>query len=381
VFFARLAIAPARRKPLESTPMTSSLKIGLVGYGFAGATFHAPIIEHCGTPADAPNEPYARLAAIATSHPDKALADYPQAKAVRDLDALLALNEIECIVVATPNDTHFDIAAKALKSGKHVVVDKPVTLRAADAVTLAQLAREHGAVFAPFHNRRWDGDFLTVRALLASGELGRIVHFEAHFDRFRPQVRPRWREQASRGGGLLLDLGPHLIDQALVLFGAPKTVYATVKTHRDHATAPDYVHLLLGYADKEVVLHASALAALEPPRFAIHGTQGSYIKATLDTQEDQLKAGLRPGDASFGGTNAPGQLCVAAEDGTGETQKVWPTLDGAYVDFYRALAAAIRHGEPFPITPQDAVDVMTIIELAEQSAREGRRLPFMRNVA
>lgn len=356
--------------------MSTSLKIGLMGYGFAGATFHAPVIEHAGIPAHRPDEPYARVAAIATSQPERARADYPNARAVPDLDALIAQDDIECIVIATPNDTHFDMAAKVLAAGKHVVVDKPVTLNAADAVTLARLAREHHVIFAPFHNRRWDGDFLTVRALLAAGGLGRIVHFESHFDRFRPQVRQRWREETSRGGGLLFDLGPHLIDQALVLFGTPESVYATVKTHRDNATAPDYVHLLLSYPDKEVVLHASALSAWQPPRFAIHGTLGSYVKNGLDTQEDQLKAGLRPGEAGFGTENAPGIVRVMA--GEHEVQRELPTVNGVYVEFYRALAASIRRGEPFPVTPQDAVDVMTIIELAERSAFAERRQAFSR---
>ena len=356
--------------------MTTSVKIGLMGYGFAGATFHAPVIEHCGAPADRPHDPYGRLAAIATSQPAKALADYPNARAVPDLDALLALDDIECIVIATPNDTHFEMAAKVLRAGKHVVVDKPVTLTAADAVTLARLAREKNLVFAPFHNRRWDGDFLTVRQLIAKGTLGRVAHYESHFDRFRPQVRERWREQASRGGGLLFDLGPHLIDQALTLFGPPETVYATVKVHRDGEGAADYVHLLLGYPDKEAVLHASALSAIEPARFAIHGTLGSYVKYDLDTQEDQLKAGVRPGDLTFGADNRPGTLRVL--EGEHEIERPWPTLAGAYPDFYRALAASIRHREPFPVSPQDAIDVMTIIELAERSASEGRRLAFER---
>jgi predicted dehydrogenase len=357
--------------------MTTSVKIGLMGYGFAGATFHAPVIEHCGAPADRPNEPYVRLAAIATSQPAKALADYPNARAVADLDALLALDDIECIVIATPNDTHFEMAAKALRAGKHAVVDKPVTLTAEQAITLARLAREQGVVFAPFHNRRWDGDFLTVRQLLTKGTLGRVAHFESHFDRFRPQVRERWREQASRGGGLLFDLGPHLIDQALALFGPPQTVFAAVKTHRDGAGATDYVHLLLGYPHMEAVLHASALCAIEPPRFAVHGTLGSYVKYGLDTQEDQLKAGLRPGEPGFGAGNPSGTLRVL--EGEREVERQWPTLAGAYPEFYRALAASIRHREPFPVSPQDAIDVMTIIELAECSAREGRRLSFERN--
>jgi predicted dehydrogenase len=348
--------------------MSSSLKIGLMGYGFAGATFHAPVIAHCGASAV--------LAAIATSQPERARADYPGAAVVADFDALLALDDIECIVIATPNDTHFPLAKQALAAGKHVVVDKPVTLTAHEALELARLARERGLLFAPFHNRRWDGDFMTLRAVIASGELGRIVQFESHFDRFRPQVRQRWREDVTRGGGLLLDLGPHLIDQTLVLFGAPQTVFATVRTSRDNADAPDYVHLLLGYADHEVVLHASALVALSAPRFAIHGTCGSYVKAGLDTQEDQLRAGMRPGDAGFGAGNAPGKLRVLVDER--EVEREMPTLDGAYTAFYRSVAASIRDGVPFPVAAQDAVDVMTIIELAAQSAREGRRLPFER---
>lgn len=359
--------------------MARTLKIGLMGYGYAGATFHAPVIDHCGAPAEAPDAPYARVSAIATSQPERALADYPGAQIVADIDALIASKEVDCVVIATPNDTHFAFAAKVLAAGKHVVVDKPVTLTASEARTLARLAREHGALFAPFHNRRWDGDFMTVRELIESGTLGRVVHFESHFDRFRPLVRQRWREEAGRGGGLLFDLGPHLVDQALALFGLPDSVYATVKQHRDHASAPDYVHLLLGYADKEVVLHASALAAIEPPRFVVHGTRGSYVKAGLDTQEDQLKAGLRPGQAGFGAGNAPGTL--RATEGEQEVERVVPTRDGLYVEFYRAVANAIMRGTPFPVSPQDAVDVMTIIELAHESAREGKRLSFVREPA
>ncbi|WP_027793050.1 oxidoreductase [Paraburkholderia acidipaludis] len=347
--------------------MTSPLKLGLMGYGFAGQTFHAPVIAHC---------PAVELAAIATGQPERARADFPEAAIVPDLDALLALADVECVVIATPNDTHFDLARRTLEHGKHVLVDKPVTLTSAEARKLAALAAERGLVFAPFHNRRWDGDFLTVRALLESGELGRVTHFESHFDRFRPLVRQRWREDASRGGGLLYDLGPHLIDQTLALFGTPETVTAFVRTRRDNATAPDYAHLVLGYAQHEAVLHASALAAFSP-RFVINGTGGSYLKNGLDTQEDQLKAGLRPGQPGFGAGNEAGRLHGQLADGS-ESERSLPTLNGDYTGLYRALAAAIREGVPFPVSPQDAIDVMTVIELAIQSAAEGRTLPFAR---
>ncbi|KWC04856.1 oxidoreductase [Burkholderia ubonensis] len=349
--------------------MSSLLRIGLMGFGFAGATFHAPVIAASGR---------TQVAAIATGQPDRARAAYPDARIVADLDALLALDDIECVVIATPNDTHFPLARQVLDAGRHVVVDKPVTLTSDEALALARLANARSRVFAPFHNRRWDGDFLTVRRIVESGELGRITYVTSHFDRFRPQVRVRWREEAARGGGLLLDLGPHLIDQALALFGLPDTVSATVKTRRDNGSAPDFVHVRLGYPDKDVALHASALSAIEPARFTLHGTRGSYQKFGLDTQEDQLKAGLTPDDVEFGGGNPPGVLRVL--DGDVETERPVPTLDGQYAEFYRALAASIREGAPFPVTPQDAVDVMTIIELAAQSEHEGRRLPFVRKI-
>ncbi|KWB49914.1 oxidoreductase [Burkholderia ubonensis] len=349
--------------------MSSLLRIGLMGFGFAGATFHAPVIAASGR---------TQVAAIATGQPDRARAAYPDARLVADLDALLALDDIECVVIATPNDTHFPLARQVLDAGRHVVVDKPVTLTSDEALALARLANARSRVFAPFHNRRWDGDFLTVRRIVESGELGRITYVTSHFDRFRPQVRVRWREEAARGGGLLLDLGPHLIDQALALFGLPDTVSATVKTRRDNGSAPDFVHVQLGYPDKDVALHASALSAIEPARFTLHGTRGSYQKFGLDTQEDQLKAGLTPDDVEFGGGNPPGVLRVL--DGDVETERPVPTLDGQYAEFYRALAASIREGAPFPVSPQDAVDVMTIIELAAQSEHEGRRLPFVRKI-
>ncbi len=344
--------------------MCTTLKLGLMGYGFAGATFHAPAITHSGRTS---------VAVIASSQVDKARADYPQARIVADFDALLACDDIGCIVIATPNITHFSLAQRALSAGKHVVVDKPVTLTAHEAATLAQLATSRGLLFAPFHNRRWDGDFMTLRALLASGQLGRITHYESHFDRFRPNVPQRWREQAEHGGGLLLDLGPHLIDQALALFGPPQSVYATLRMQRDQAEVPDYVHLQLSYPDKEVLLHASALTAIVAPRFTVHGVQGSYVSHALDSQEDQLKAGLRPGQPGYG-TNPSGLLRQA--DAQQSNDCVWPTLDGDYPGFYRAVADTLLDGLPFPVPAQDAVDVMHIIELALRSDAEGRRLPF-----
>ncbi len=341
--------------------MQPQIKIGLIGYGYAGTTFHAPLIAYSGS---------AELTAIATTQTGRASADYPDALIVSDIDQLLAIDALDCIVIATPNDTHFELAHRVLESGRHVVVDKPVTLSCADARTLADLAVKKNVLFAPFHNRRWDGDFLTLQTLIESQKLGRITQFESHFDRFRPDVPQRWREDSSRGGGLLFDLGSHLLDQALVLFGMPVTISATLKQHRDHAIAPDYVHLQLGYLDKEILLHASALAALVPARFIVHGTKGSYLKTGLDVQEDQLKAGLRPGNESFG-KNPSGLLCEV--QGSHSSDTALPTQDGAYVEFYRALAQSILNGASFPVSAHDGVNVMLLIELAMQSAADGQR--------
>jgi len=342
--------------------MTAPLQIGLIGYGFSGQIFHAPVIAHSGA---------ARLAAIATSQRERAGADHPGAAIVPDLDALLSLDAVECVVIATPNDTHYDLARRTLEHGKHVLVDKPVTLTAEEARTLAAIAKQRGLVFAPFHNRRWDGDFLTVRELIASGELGRITRYESHFDRFGLGTR----QAAARSGGLLYGLGPHLIDQTLALFGAPESVTAFVQTRREHAGAPDYAHLVLRYPTHDAVLHASALATYAP-RCAIHGTRGSYLQHGFDAQEAQLKAGLYPGQPGFGAGNEAGRLQVWRDDGPPAEREV-PNAAGNYADLYRALAAAIREGKPFPVSPRDIIDVMTLIELAMQSATEGRTLPFV----
>ena len=342
----------------------STLKVGLLGYGFAGATFHAPLIGYSGR---------TEVSAIASSQTEAAAKAWPQARIVADIDGLLTDSAIECIVIATPNDTHFDFARRVLAAGKHVVVDKPVTLSAVEARTLARMAADSKLLLAPFHNRRWDGDFRTLQSLIASGRLGHITHFESHFDRFRPLVRQRWRENALTGGGLLYDLGPHLIDQALTLFGAPQSINATVGAYRENAQADDYVHLQLGYPDKQVILHASALSALEAPRFVVHGRRGSYLKSGLDSQEDQLKAGLRPGQPGWA-KNPPG--LIREVEGELDLRGELATLDGAYEEFYRALAASVQDGAPFPVAADAAVSVAEILELARQSAEEGRRLPY-----
>ena len=350
-------------------PESAALRVGLVGYGFAGQTFHAPVLSAVRG---------LRLTAVASSQPHKVLADWPDAKVCANVDELLA-EPLDLIVVAAPNEQHHPIARAALLADRHVVVDKPFTLDAAQARELAQLAAARGCVLSVYQNRRWDADFLTLRELLARGDVGRPVYFESHFDRFRPQVRDRWREQAVPGAGLWGDLGSHLLDQALQLFGAPDTLQLDCAALRDGAQVEDHFHALLRYergphGPLRVVLHASTLAAHAAPRYLLHGTQGSYVKHGVDPQEDALRAGQKPGGSSDWGVDAlPGQGWRAQPDGSLRNEPV-PNARGDYTRYYAQVRDAIRgQGKP-PVTTEEAVQLMQWLDLGRQSAAEGRAL-------
>jgi scyllo-inositol 2-dehydrogenase (NADP+) len=278
------------------------------------------------------------------------------------------LDRSDLVVVATPNPTHFEIAGAALRAGKHVVVDKPFAVTIAEADELKALARDRERVLTLFHNRRWDSDFLTVREVLP--QLGEIMLFEAHWDRFRPQIKQGWREVAQPGGGVLSDLGPHMIDQVLLLFGMPDAISADVQAQREGAQVDDYFDLNLHYGKRRVALRSSTLVAEPRPRFSIHGTTGSYVKYGLDQQEAQLKAGTDPRAGDFGVDQRGGILTLA--DGTAEPL---PSARGNYRAFYEAVADAILDGAPVPVDPADARAGMQLIDLARRSAAQGQRLP------
>jgi len=341
------------------------LNAALIGYGYAGRTFHAPLLAHT---------PGLRLAAIYSSKPEQVRVDWPQTRAFDQIDALLADPELDLVVIATPNDSHFPLAHRALLAGKHVVIDKPFTATLAEAEQLAQLAFQSQRVLSVFHNRRWDADFLTLKDLIAQGRLGQIVEFESHFDRFRPQVKQRWREQAGVATGLWFDLGPHLVDQALQLFGAPQTIQADLAILRADAETNDYFHVVLGYAGLRVILHGSCLVSGGTPRFLLHGTAGSYRKQGMDTQEAELKLGKLPGCAHWGEDPLPGQLFTQSADV--EHISLVPNQRGDYREYYQAIGAAIRDSKANPVTPEQAIQVMAVIEGALDSARQGRTLPF-----
>jgi len=355
------------------------IQVGLIGFGFAGSTFHAPIID---------GVVGLHLAAILQRNGDSAAQAYPDACVVRSLPEMLALDSVSLIVVATPNDSHFPLAKQCLLAGRDVVIDKPFAPTYTEAAELAALAESHGRLLSVYQNRRWDGDFNTLQKLIASGELGRVVSYESHFDRFRPQLRSgAWREQAGPGSGVLFDLGPHLIDQVLVLFGLPASVNGDVRRERDGALADDAFDITLHYPGLRASLRATMLASRPGPHFLVHGTRGSYVKYGLDPQEDALKRGERPGGtATWGrepagawGTLVLGAVGSANDRGipahAGEERKV-PTEAGDYRGFYENVRDAILRKAALAVTPQAALRVMRVLELAQLSSRERRVVDY-----
>ncbi|HEY1845133.1 MAG TPA: oxidoreductase [Buttiauxella sp.] len=339
--------------------MSDNIRVGLIGYGYASKTFHAPLIV--GTPG-------MELAAVSSSDETKVHADWPNMPVVSDPHHLFNDPDIDLIVVPTPNDTHFPLAKAALEAGKHVVVDKPFTVTLSQARELDALAKSRGLLLSVFHNRRWDSDFLTLKTLLADGTLGEVVYFESHFDRFRPQVRNRWREQAGVGSGIWYDLGPHLIDQALNLFGLPVSLTVDLAQLRPGAQATDYFHAVLAYPQRRVVLHGSLLAAAESARYIVHGTRGSYIKYGLDPQEDRLKAGERLPQEDWGYDMRDGVLTLA--QGEVMAEQTLLTVPGNYPAYYAAIRDALTgHGEN-PVPAAQAIQVMELIELGMESAKK-----------
>lgn len=318
-----------------------TIRVALIGRGMAGTLFHAPLIRAL---------PAFELAAIAGT-PDAA--------------AAIASADIDLVVVATPNLTHFPLARAALEAGKHVVVDKPFAVTVAEADALISLAAAEGRMLTVFHNRRWDGDFLTALQLVRSGRLGDILLFEAHWDRFRPAPKAGWREEPIAGAGLLWDLGPHLIDQALVLFGRPDSVSGDIAVQRRGALADDYFDLTLRYGAVRARLAASTLVAEPRPRFAIHGTQGSFVKYGVDPQEEELRSGASPLDPGFGREGPAGEGILISADGGRERVA---TLPGRYLAFYEGVAAAVLDGATPPVDPAAAVDGLRIIAAARAAA-------------
>jgi len=350
----------------ESRIADGDIRVGLVGYGLAGSAFHAPLIA---------TTPGMRLAAVVTSNADRAAQAHARHPGVAVVDSAERLweraGELDLVVIASPNRTHVPLALEALEAGLPVVVDKPLAATSADARRLVKEARARGLLLSVFQNRRWDGDFLTLRRLLAEGELGMVHRFESRFERWRPAPKPGWRERGdpAEAGGVLFDLGSHLVDQALVLFGPVKEVYAEIDRRRPGVEVDDDAFVALTHASGvRSHLWTSLVAAEDTVRMRVLGSRAAYVKSGLDVQEAALRGGEKPGGAGWGREPPErwGRL------GAGEEWVPVPTERGDYPAFYAGIAAALRDGTSPPVDPSDAVAVLEIIEAARRSV-EGPR--------
>ena len=348
----------------------AEIQVGLIGYGMAARVFHAPVIRSVAG---------LRLKKVVERHGDESRDLYPPVEVVRDAAALLQDEEIELVVIATPNSSHFELARQSLLARKHVVVEKPFTVTSAQAQDLIELAREQERIISVNQNRRWDGDFQTVRKILEGKLLGRLIEFESHYDRFRNSPRPgAWREQEGEGSGILYDLGSHLIDQAQVLFGLPEKITADLRIQREFAKATDNFELILHYDGLKVALRAGMLVRGRSPRFILHGSRGSFLKYGIDPQEEALKQGRLPSEPGWGQEPKErwGRLITEAS-GLNLRGRV-ETIAGCYQAFYRNIADAIGGRAELAVKPEEARNTIRIIELAIESGEQGRTVPFSR---
>jgi predicted dehydrogenase len=345
------------------------IEVGLIGFGLAGRAFHAPVIRAV---------PGLHLAAILQRSGNEAAEKYPDVKIVRSLDELLAQKEIRLIVIATPNDTHFPLAKKCLEAGRDVVVDKPFATTFKEAAALVEIAKKSGRFLTVYQNRRYDGDFQSIRQLVAEKTLGRIVRFESHYDRFRPNLKPNaWRERSGPGTGILFDIAPHLIDHALVLFGFPEAVTADIRAERDHAVADDAFDIFSHYPNNlRAVLSSSILAAAPRPRFTLLGTQASYEKRSFDPQESNLRRGDPPSDRSWGWEPEENWGILTTPSGDTFTQRRIPSASCDYRDYYANVRDTLLGLASPAVTLPWSLDIMRLLELSRASSTQRRTLPF-----
>jgi predicted dehydrogenase len=341
------------------------IDVGLIGFGLAGRSFHAPVIRAV---------PGLRLAAILQRSGNDAAEKYSDVRVARTTDELLSIPEIRLVVIATPNDSHYPLAHACLAAGREVLVDKPFTTTLDEAIELVEFARKQGRLLTVYQNRRYDGDFQAIVQLVASGTLGRIVRFESNYDRFRPQLRPgAWRERSGPGTGIFLDLAPHLIDHALLLFGMPEALTADIRIEREGAVADDAFDLAFHYPrGLRADLRSSILAAATRPRFLLHGIQGAFVKQSFDPQESNLRSGYIPTDTAWGAEPEENWgLLTLSVNGT-LTQRRIPSVNCDYRDFYSNLRDAILGKTKLAVSTAWALDVMRLLELARQSSAQRR---------
>ena len=345
------------------------IEVGLIGYGLAGRAFHAPVIRAV---------PGMHLAAILERTGNQAAEKYPDVRIVRRLDELLGIREIGLVVIATPNDTHYSLARQCLEAGRDVLVDKPFTTTLEEARSLVELAEKAGRLITVYQNRRYDGDFQAIRKLVAEGTLGRIVRFETNYDRYRPQPKPgAWRETTRAGGGILFDIAPHLIDHALILFGLPEAVTADIRIEREQTLADDAFDIMFHYPrGMRAVLRSSILAAAPRPRFVLLGAQGSFVKHMFDPQENNLRHGNIPRDGPWGAEPEQNWGVLTVPEGNLLVERRIPSAGCDYRDYYANLRDKLLGKAPLAVTPEWAINVMRLLEMARESGEKARTIPW-----
>ncbi|MDD2437349.1 MAG: Gfo/Idh/MocA family oxidoreductase [Massilibacteroides sp.] len=345
-----------------------TINVGLASFGMSGAVFHAPFISH---------HPGFKLYAIVQRHSDSALTRYPNVKLMRSFEELIADKSIQLVIVNTPDVTHYMYVKQALTAGKHVIVEKPFVFTVREGEELIKLAEKQNRMLCVFQNRRWDGDFLTVKQMIASGVLGRVVEFQSAYQRYRNYIQPNtWKEKADKHVGLTYNLGSHMIDQTIVLFGIPQSIYADIDRLREGSEVDDYYQIHLHYPKIKVTLRAGYLMREETPRYMIHGTNGSFVKYGLDPQEEALKAGLCPASPDWGKDEERTYGTLNTElNGLHFRGKI-ETISGNYQAFYEEVYLSLHTGKKPTTDASSVLPVIRILEAAFESKEKKQEVSF-----
>jgi predicted dehydrogenase len=346
--------------------MTKKIRTALASFGMSGQVFHGPLLKV--------NPGFEVIQVLERS---KKISEklFPDAEIVRDFKTILENEEVELVVVNTPDWLHYEMTRDALNAGKHVVVEKPVTQKPAEAEELLRLAKEKNLLFTVFQNRRWDNDFLTVQKIIESGNLGRLIEFEAHFDRYRTFIQPgTWKEEGDEYSGVLYNLGSHMVDQAYVLFGMPKAVTATLKIVRKGGKVADYYDIRLEYEKISAILKCSYLVKKPGPRYSIFGEYGTFHKWGIDNQEEKLKAGKLPAGDGWGTEPEKEWGTLVYEKNGLEFRGKVETVAGDYNAFYKNVFEALRNGANLAVKPEQTIDVLKILEACLESNRSKKQV-------
>lgn len=338
------------------------IRTALASYGMSGLVFHGPLLKV---------HPGFEVKMILERNKALSRSKHPEAILVRSYDELLKAQEIELVIVNTPDYLHYEMAKEALEAGKHIVVEKPFTLTAAEGEEILELAEQKNLMVSVFQNRRWDGDFLTVKKVIEENKLGRLVSYESHFDRFRNYIQESWKEEKSLGAGTLYNLGSHMIDQALHLFGLPEYIFADVRAQRTGSQVDDSFDIIMHYGEVKCLVRGSYLVKEEGPRYILHGTDGSFLKSGLDPQEEALKLGMLADQKDWGSDDPDNYgILNSIMNGKDEKKRI-KTENGNYLAFYDNIYKHLREGHELAVKGQEALDVIRIIEAAYASAEKG----------